>query len=279
MASTVIIYHANCLDGFSAAYAAWKKYGESAEYIPANYGEPPPTVTGKVVYILDFSYPRDVLLKLNEEAAFVRVIDHHLTAKEDLAGLDFATFDMEKSGAVLAWEYFHPETRVPMLLYHVQDRDLWQFKLLDTREILEALRNLYPMTFEIWDSWCKAPNAGTNLFQLDKLRSQGKDLMKVFMNDIDDLLGKCHKQTVAYQVGLACNASPKYASELGNQLALKSGTFGLVYHYDGARQEWQCSLRSVGDYDVSKLAQHFGGGGHRNAAGFSVKSISELGPS
>ena len=30
------------------------------------------------------------------------------------------------------------------------------------------------------------------------------------------------------------------------------------------------SLRSVGDYDVSAIAKTFGGGGHRNAAGFEV---------
>jgi len=35
---------------------------------------------------------------------------------------------------------------------------------------------------------------------------------------------------------------------------------------------WKVSLRSRGDFDVAKVADMFGGGGHRNAAGYKVSS-------
>ena len=111
-----VLYHKNCMDGKGAAYAAWKKFGESAKYIEVNYGEPVPEMTdASEIYILDFSYPKDVLYKMAETAKVV-VLDHHKTAQADLEGVEFAKFDMTKSGAVLAWEYFHPNSPTPMSL-------------------------------------------------------------------------------------------------------------------------------------------------------------------
>lgn len=164
----LIIYHANCMDGAAAALAAWLKFGEEAEYRPANYGEPAPTndeVRGRDVYVLDFSYPRVELVRMRaviEDCRFERinhegpcekanrlwVLDHHKTAQTDLDNLPFCVFDMRKSGAVMAWEYFHcsgladppqDEGRVPELFRYVQDRDLWRWELPYSRAISAAL--------------------------------------------------------------------------------------------------------------------------------------------
>jgi nanoRNase/pAp phosphatase (c-di-AMP/oligoRNAs hydrolase) len=264
----LVLYHANCLDGFGAAYAAWKKLGNLADYIPVNYNEDPPNVEGKHIFIVDFSYPRHTMEEMAQAAKSIRVIDHHKTAAEALAGLPYAIFDMNKSGAVLAWEFFNPETAVPSFLHHVQDRDLWKFEYTNTRPICEAARNLYAMDFKTWDAWCTEPDEYT-----PRLASQGTALLIAFNNDIDKLLDRKHSVSLFGVEGLACNATPKYASELGNQLAKRSGTFGLVYSFDGPTKTWQCSLRSIGDFDVSVLAKEFDGGGHKNAAGFSTPSI------
>jgi len=42
-------------------------------------------------------------------------------------------------------------------------------------------------------------------------------------------------------------------------------------HHDGAEPEWRVSFRSRGNVDVAAIAQKFGGGGHRNAAGCSFR--------
>ena len=49
-----IIYHADCTDGFGAAYSAWKLLGNRAEYHACKHGQTPPDVKDKVVAILDF---------------------------------------------------------------------------------------------------------------------------------------------------------------------------------------------------------------------------------
>ena len=261
-----ILYHANCLDGFGAAYAAWTHFGDTAEYIPVSYGrEPPFTDEYDDVIILDFSYTREVLLDIYNKVDSLLVIDHHKTAMEDLNNLDFTIFDMGKSGCVLAWEYFNPGIPIPKLLLHIQDMDLWKFDLLHTKEVCESLLNLHQMDFNVW----------ADLY-VDDLITEGKAILTAFNTEVKKLLLRKQALFLKGFGGLSCNATPKYASELGNKLAIESGTFGLVYSWDGANEEWQCSLRSVGDTDVSIIAKQFGGGGHKNASGFAVKKLMAL---
>ena len=85
----LVIYHADCADGFCAAWVARGVLGDAAEYVPAHYGQNPPDVlAGAMVYILDFSYPRDVMIQIAKEARLVLVRDHHKTAMAALDGLD-----------------------------------------------------------------------------------------------------------------------------------------------------------------------------------------------
>jgi len=263
MQDTIVIYHADCLDGYGAAYAAWKKFGDSAEYIPAHYGNPPPDVIGKDVYILDFSYPLETLLKMHILARDLLVIDHHKTAQADLIELPFAKFDMAKSGCVLAWEHFHPEDKTPFGLELIQDRDLWQFHIPETKAYCEALRNLINRSFIAWDFHL----AMGNCFELAE---RGEDLLAVFNDDITSLAKRAHNMPLLGIDFIACNAPPKYASELGNLLAKTTGKPAAIYSYNGATHRWDYSLRSVGECDVSEIAKSFGGGGRKNTAGFSI---------
>ena len=104
LAPTFVLYHAECADGFGAAWALWRRFSQ-ARYIPVKHGSPPPEgLKGERVVIVDFSYARDVLDSMARETERLLVLDHHITAEKALAGLPYAYFDMKKSGAVLAWE-------------------------------------------------------------------------------------------------------------------------------------------------------------------------------
>jgi nanoRNase/pAp phosphatase (c-di-AMP/oligoRNAs hydrolase) len=111
----------------------------------------------------------------------------------------------------------------------------------------------------------------SNTLTLD-LIERGEYVLTVFDKDIADLSAKAYRYTLNGIECLACNAPAKYASELGNVLA-KKATFAAIYSFDGQRKEWQYSLRSVGDFSVKDIAALFGGGGHKNAAGFSTKEL------
>lgn len=261
MQKPLVIYHGKCLDGMTAAWAVWKAFGEG-DYIPADHGDAPPDVAGRDVVIVDFSYSRDIMEAMFLKARSLLVLDHHKSAQADLAGLAFATFDMGRSGAGMAWDRFHPGQPRPVLVDLVEDGDLWRHALQGTREFQLRLE-MEPMDFASWERV-----AGLSAQELEDFIAQGAILKRAFDGEVAVLLDDRYAVTLAGETGLAVNASGRYTSELGHHLAVTSGSFGMVWRQrDGALK---ISLRSCGDYDVALLAVKFGGGGHRNAASFTL---------
>jgi oligoribonuclease NrnB/cAMP/cGMP phosphodiesterase (DHH superfamily) len=263
-----IFYHAFCLDGFGAAYAAWKKFGYGeATYRACRYdeGEAPFDMCepGDEVFVLDFSFKRDVLERQSKRLKLT-VIDHHKTAEEDLAGFDFCHFDLSKSGAVLAWEYFHPGTAVPKLLRHIQDRDLWKFQMFETKEITTALRSIQ-QDFEAWQKHMQDTSA---------LSEVGAIQMGVINEQVRILADRSGWLEIKGHRVPATN-TPLHQSEVGHALhdLYPEADFTVVFHdTEKSPGVWfrTYSLRAENGFDVSAIAKAFGGGGHRSAAGFSV---------
>jgi nanoRNase/pAp phosphatase (c-di-AMP/oligoRNAs hydrolase) len=266
---TLVIYHADCLDGLGAAWSAFCRFGDQARYIPARYGDDIPDFEpGAVLYIVDFSYSPQLMVDAAAKAGRIILIDHHMTAMEQCDAFFKVqprpenlsiNFDMSRSGCVLTWQHFFPDQKPPQILLHIEDRDLWHFKLDGTREITTALYERLPINF-----------AEIGAIDLAELSAVGRIQVKQFSGMVQRLAKSAHSVSVDGRVGLAVNAPSLFSSDLGHVLADKSGTFGMIYHYDGRKQQWNFSLRSIGDYDVGHLAQSFGGGGHKNAAGFAL---------
>lgn len=258
----VCIYHGNCADGFGAAYAVWKRFGDEVEYIPGTYGMPLPDMTGKAVLFVDFSLKHVIMEALLEQAAGVFIIDHHKTALEDLQPLIDAkklegVFNMEKSGAMLTWEYYHAE-EPPTLIKHIQDRDLWKFELPHTRNIQAALFS-YPYDFAIWDALMHE--------DVDKLAADGIAIERKHFKDIKELLAVTQRSMViGGHVVPVANLPYTMSSDAAGMLA-EGQPFGACYWDTPGGRIF--SLRSrQGGLDVSEIAKIYGGGGHPAAAGF-----------
>jgi oligoribonuclease NrnB/cAMP/cGMP phosphodiesterase (DHH superfamily) len=271
MSTPLVIYHANCLDGFGAAYAAYRFFSEkniSADYFAAKHGSEPPECDGREVYIVDFSYKRPVLKDICAVAKQVTILDHHISAKEDLEGLTAehdnlaVVFDMDKSGAVLSWEYFH-DTPPPGLLLHVQDRDLWRFELEGSDAINTALMS-YPFTFEFWHELVNSAD------KIASLRLEGETINRFRRQLIEQYKKRAVLSSIAgYQVPVV-NAPHAIVSELLGELAADY-PFAAAYQDHGSKRSWSLRSRKEGGEDVAKIAEMFGGGGHRNAAGFGTQ--------
>ena len=144
---TVVLYHAECADGFGAAWAIWNQF-PAARFIPVKHGNPPPAgLQDQRVVIVDFSYARETLETMAAQTQALLVLDHHITAENALVGLPYAYFDMKKSGAVLAWEWAHDQP-IPWLLNYIQDKDLWAWALPSSREINAAVAS-YPFDYHL----------------------------------------------------------------------------------------------------------------------------------
>ena len=314
---SLVLFHDACSDGFAAAFAAWLKLGDDAEYVPCQYGKESEhfylledgsfdsdfTILNREIFILDFSFPKWVMDGLFDLAERVTWRDHHKTAFEtfdknpefvwqELNCRADILLDNNKSGAYLAWEYFHPDTEVPLFIRHIDDYDRWQFKIDGTKAFNKAIWSHAPWSFKQWVEWFYDRGAGfTHKYWADFytegaaiLRAHDGAVQSVVKNAarnceipfdeegaLDCVEPRLEWNNGGYWMvhGLAANCPPHLQSDVGHELATQSGTFGLLWCIDKDNQ-CKCSLRSNGDYDVSAIAKAFGGGGHRNAAGFTT---------
>lgn len=293
---TMCIYHGNCADGFGAAWVVRKALGDQVEFVAGVYGHEPPDVTDKDVIIVDFSYKYDVLARISWKARSIIVLDHHKSAAEDLAKFppfhagvrldgrhaDGSTalgwesahtfmysqnspaiaccFDMNRSGAMLAWDHFFPGKEPPMLLRHIEDRDLWLFQLDGTREIQANLFS-YPYDFEVWDKLMAA--------DMETLRSDGAAIERKHHKDIAELVAVMKRRLVIGGHDVPAASLPYTLTSDAGHLMAQGEPFAACYWDTPDGRVF--SLRSTDEgLDVSEIAKQYGGGGHRNASGFRV---------
>jgi hypothetical protein len=253
----VVLYHADCPDGFGAAWAVWTRC-PAARFVRARHGQSPPDgLAGKRLAILDFGYARPIIEGLASTTSALAILDHHVTAQQALGDLPYAHYEQDKSGAVLAWEWAHRRP-APWLLQYVQDNDLHRWQMPESREINAAIES-YPFDFAVWSG-----------LQQESLVTEGRAILRAQEQFIDKLLQTAVLVRFEGETVPAVY-SPILRSELGDRL-VSDHPFCLVwYEREGRRY---VSLRSrEGGADVSLIAQAHGGGGHRRAASFSVSIV------
>lgn len=304
--STTILYHKNCNDGLIAAlnfYAYFKEKDELDNVIfqPVQYGEPLPDesiLKDREVYVVDFSYPRTVMMELVEMASNVTLLDHHESAIHNLftgekwlkdtfhtstneeqgeylmASLK-ARIDVNKnrSGATLAFNEFGihvKDERTALILRYLsaraEDRDNWVFKYSDSKAVHEYIRSI-----------------GFDLPKLyDELIGNGQDTVELAKHvenaqirvDMRDELARNYAR-LARPVNFmghtvpAVNIPSDFASLVGDILN-KNAPFAVMYVVTD--QKILLSMRSDKDkgVDVEEIARQLGGGGHSAASGCSI---------
>ena len=256
-----VIYHANCSDGFGAAYAAWKCLGNKATYHAARHGSSPPDIINKNVAILDFSYDNATIRGMIEEANDLIVIDHHKSAMIELHDISNTRFDMTKSGAMLAWEFFHPGKECPKFIQYIEDRDLWKWELPYSKEFAAAF-DMVPFEFEEFMKF-----EDDSVF--DDAVKRGSFILAYSKTVVKKVCEKARPRKYNGLNVLVVNSS-HWMSEIGSRLSADCD-FAVIWYYDHEERNIKVSLRSFHEHaDVSEIAKKFGGGGHKKAAGFTL---------
>lgn len=269
---TVVIYHKNCFDGICAAWVTNKRFPHSELRAFSYDMEFPFNEYGKEdqIIIVDFSFKRNIMLSINEQCKSLLVIDHHKTAEKECEGLGFCHFDMNESGASLAWKFFFPNKEVPRLVQYIRDRDLWKFELSNS-EIINSFIQSFPMDVNEYEMLYHNLESNTGMLEAQLggtaiNRYKQTMVQAMCLNAVSMKIGDYYIPVV--------NASILF-SEVGHELCKQHPDLPFAGYYfdrvkDGVRQY---GLRSIGDFDVSAVAKKFGGGGHKNAAGFEVKLV------
>ena len=266
---SLVLYHDNCPDGFTAAWAAWKKLGNNAEYRGVNYSDPLPNdVDGRSVYLVDFSFSRQQMEELARRALKLTVFDHHKTAKEALHNFPWGhiVFDMERSGAGITWDELHPGSTSwlgirPKLISYVEDRDLWRWALPSSREVSEYIFAT-PRTFPDWDrlaekiehEFDRVVEGGIILLEAKRIRvaTVCRNVRWFDFNGASIPIVNC-----AWDM-----------SEIGEYLCKQFPKAPCGGYYFDRKDKRQWGFRSRSGFDVSALCKQYGGGGHQTAAGF-----------
>jgi len=269
----LILYHGRgCPDGFGAALAAWLFYGDTAQYLGLDHGDIAtiddlPDVRGRAVYILDFSFANEIMAALDERAAKLVMLDHHKSAAEKLTGFacrcGVVHFDMNKSGARLAWEFFQPHTPVPPLLQYVEDRDIWKWEFAESAGFLSAL-DMEPQTFDRWREIASFTPA-----QMEQFMARGAAMDEKYRKLAADIAEGAQPLVFNGIAGMMVNAPGMFHSLVGDILSSKSGTFALMW--SAGAKGVKVGLRAQRNFDCIALAESMGGGGHAQACGFKMK--------
>jgi oligoribonuclease NrnB/cAMP/cGMP phosphodiesterase (DHH superfamily) len=272
----IVMFHNSCPDGWAAAYTAKLKYPE-AQLIALDHGLSEAQVTGIIsacanldVLMVDFSFrTREQNDTLSQTAKSFLILDHHKTAQAVLDGASYSTFDMNRSGAGLTWDYLFGKDsgndgqERPWFISYIEDRDLWKFSLPKSKEVSSFIMT-FPHETQAWDEMAKtdlrdAITSGEAIqLQINHyVREVVKQSQRGHLNILDKHF------TVA-----VVNVPYLNTSEVGDALARSVDiSLGWFERSDGMIQ---FSLRSFGNVDVSEVAKQFGGGGHKNAAGFQL---------
>ena len=278
----LIIYHQNCPDGWAAAYICKLKYPE-AEFMSLNHGLLPAALeelfnyaTGKDVIMVDYSLrTRELNDRLNAVAKSFHIYDHHKTAQAMLEGAPYATFDMKRSGAGLAWDYLFGKDSMgpygenmeerPWWVNYTEDQDLWNWALPDSQTI-NAFLMVQPRDVETWSKLTKLTAAEAAQYGVGV-----REYIEYYTRSViaEAQKGRWQVFPATYDEVAVLNIPYVGVSEAGNALC-KAGYKTALLWFERGDGITQFSLRGDGSVDVSAIAKSFGGGGHRNAAGFQL---------
>jgi len=286
----LVVFHKDCIDGFAAAFAAWRLLGDRATYVAAEHGPAAPLhldVRDRRVVVLDYCFPAAVTSRMISEAASFLVLDHHASAEKELTGVpqQHKVFEMKQSGATLAWDYFHGPAPAPPLFRYIEDKDIWRWALPGSQEFTAGFSPglTLPESLPEWDAML----SGGEPAMREAIRS-GSAVLQYRCRVRDEHVARavpCVLRAAPSLRGMLVNATT-LASEIGNALATQPGVdYALMWQRrhapsaSGDGSSYVCSLRSATDaVDVSIIAAAHGGGGHRRAAGFTHtgQAIEEL---
>lgn len=291
-----IIYHKNCMDGFTGFFIfmktkLWKPKPYVYPDVPSTK-EVPPDIKNKNVIIIDVAYKPDILKKIAKKANKVLFIDHHITIRDNILNLNLdkkhkVIYDEHESGASLVWNYFFPNTKMPRFVELIKDNDIGNWKFPETLPFLSALEvnfvceptydNLKNWDNLLVDDYLYAMIERGKVYEEYKkylIIKQAKQVtVKYFpSNKALKHINEKHNMTVGmYKVGIISGGCPS-TSLVGKYIAENTDCdFCLLYNYNMNKKLYIISLRSK-NTDIGKIASYFGGGGHTLAAAFSIST-------
>lgn len=283
-------YHSADLDGHcSGAIARHTLQLTDEEMFPINYGQELPwnkIQQDEIIYMLDFCLqPLSDMQQLSKMCSALIWIDHHQVINEPGANL-LLGYNFRRVGAAgceLAWGFFCPDTPIPEAVYLLGRYDVWDHSNPNTLPFQYGLRleNTFPTSENMW-LW-------TNLFQDKYVEDYIRDGKVILKYEAETNSKFCKSYTFETELRVPVGilgSSYGVPAICVNKGFTNSQVFDSVWNpekYDVMitfcrlplpAEKWTVSLYSdKPDVDCAELAKQFGGGGHKEAAGFQCTTL------
>lgn len=280
----ILIYYHDDNDGCCAAAVAGNCYDRNEfaiKFVDINYGKEQwneeEIGAAEKVWLLDFTSDKmDDFVKVC--GSKLTWIDHHKTAMEKFPDLWSSSNipgirSIEKAACVLTWEYTHPEcVPLPPAVAYIGDKDIWRFEYIETRAFNAGFSLMVKTPDnELWSMLLNSEYEDTvnRMISIGELllESQNYKIQKAFERGVDCTFHSWKARLVNTTGSI---------SEIG-EFIYKKPEYDIAIMWQAVEDMVVFSLRSDSGNpdspDCAEIAQQYGGGGHRNAAGFQKKDM------
>ncbi|TRZ49309.1 MAG: hypothetical protein D4S01_08780 [Dehalococcoidia bacterium] len=272
----IVVYHSRCLDGIFSAAAVYKHLEalncKDIVCIPQTYKDGFDLQfldKDTTLWIVDFSFPYEILKDMDNLCAKVVWYDHHISSEsialmgDSLPNTEIH-IDIKHSAAYTVWIRLF-KTQPLKAITLSEDRDLWRFKFPETRSFTEGLfshHDISPTSDKIRDLLTSDKTVNTYILE-------GDVLLRAKDNRIDRAINRGYYGKIKGHNAFFVN-SGEDISEIGEKVYLSHEEPIVAVVYNIGENVVKFSLRS-NTINVEQIARAFHGGGHVGAAGFELK--------
>lgn len=294
----VAVYHNPCSDGIASAWLVKQNY-PNIQLIGCKAGENPnldiSSLNDKIISFLDICPKLEYLKLILNICKKVIILDHHESNYKEINQLNpkpdnlIIVFDNNRSGCMITYDYIHNtvnESLRPWFINYIGDRDLWQFKLENSKNINLSLFNDGYLTLA---GLSKLNSIEDTKTIINEMALKGKIYSELMDKQLDISLNQakpCYFKDIndkQYNTYLISNIQASIRSDVCNKLLTKpfinnqKTDISVYLQYDIESNEFWLSFRSNKDgINLADLLKPFGGGGHACASGLTVKTQDEL---
>lgn len=290
---TIVIFHKKsklfwCPDGIASA-AIVAKYAIVDQFLFGTYTNDDEIINqiggGNTIYFVDYSMSTQNIEVLAVDNT-ITICDHHKTAKDSLSRISSPEvakyFDLTKSGARITWEYFCPNREVPAIIQYLEVGDLYTFALPEAKKVCAGLYSLMSHEKDIWEvfhtlyeNW-ELPQEEL----IEKFVPIGEQSLVERSLRVDKFVEKASPQTIQGHKVLVVEypeTDTDLVSTIGSRLytAHPEIDFAVMVNVNEVDELCYVSFRSSG-FNCEPIAKSFGGGGHPQACGCTVKELKDL---
>lgn len=281
-----IIYHKRDFDGqCSGAIAAYWHKQNNIEYtlLPFDYGEELPTLSDcNKIYMVDVTLqPAEKMIELNTSYN-IFVIDHH---KSWIESAEFNKIqgagNIHKAACELTWEYFFPDIDTPEIVYLLGRYDIW-----DKSDLIFWNHDILPFqmgmrlkdvdiqhNLKFWEWFFQHSNDET-ILEIENIIKDGNIILQYQKQQDKKTIDLYSFESEISGYKAICLNNTRFNSMVYESV-WDPEKYDVMFAWVNVQgKRISCSLYTdKPGIDVSTIAKQFGGGGHKQAAGFQCKDI------